>query len=57
MNENIEGCFKILDKHGDTKPELYKYMLRFIVSKKSILIKYLKMIYKYYFNRLTTTNY
>lgn len=39
MNENIEGCFKILDKHGDTKPELYKYMLRFIVSKKSIFDK------------------
>lgn len=38
-NENIEGCFEILEKHGDSKPDLYKHMLRFIVSKKSIFDK------------------
>ncbi|RCK55592.1 E3 ubiquitin-protein ligase PEP5 [Candida viswanathii] len=39
LNENIEGCFGILEKYGDAKPELYKYMLTFIVSKKTIFDK------------------
>ncbi|CAK9441404.1 uncharacterized protein LODBEIA_P52720 [Lodderomyces beijingensis] len=39
INEDIKGCFKILEKHGEAKPKLYKMMLEFIISKKSIFEK------------------
>ncbi|KAI3406642.2 vps11 [Candida oxycetoniae] len=39
INEDIQGCFKILEKFGETKPSLYKMMLEFVISKKSIFEK------------------
>lgn len=42
LNQDVEGCFEILEKYGDTKPQLYELMLKFIISSKTIFdqIKY-----------------
>ncbi|EGW35569.1 uncharacterized protein SPAPADRAFT_69768 [Spathaspora passalidarum NRRL Y-27907] len=34
--EDVPGCMELLNKYGSSKPELYKLMLKFIVSRKSI---------------------
>lgn len=39
IDEDVEGCFKVLQKYGETKPQLYKMMLEFIVSKREIYEK------------------
>ncbi|CAK7905975.1 E3 ubiquitin-protein ligase Pep5p [[Candida] anglica] len=36
ISGNVEDCFKLALKYGDTKPELYKLLLKFIVSKVEI---------------------
>ncbi|CAH2350663.1 E3 ubiquitin-protein ligase Pep5p [[Candida] railenensis] len=33
---NIENCFNLVRKYGDAKPELYKLLLKFIISKEEI---------------------
>lgn len=39
IDEDVEGCFKVLQKYGQSKPQLYKMMLEFIVSKREIYEK------------------
>lgn len=36
---DVEGCFEIVRKYGESKPELYKQTLKFVVSKKEIFDK------------------
>lgn len=36
---DIDGCFEIMHKYGEGKPELYKQMLKFIVSKEEVFNK------------------
>ncbi|KAI5965811.1 vps11 [Candida pseudojiufengensis] len=38
-NEDIEGCFKVLEKYGSKKPILYKLMLETIISSEKIYKK------------------
>ena len=38
-DEDVEGCFKVLQKYGQVKPQLYKMMLEFIVSRREIYEK------------------
>ena len=39
MKEDVAGCFRILQKHGERKPQLYKTMLEFVISKQSVFEK------------------
>ena len=39
IDEDVEGCFKVLQKYGQVKPQLYKMMLEFIVSRREIYEK------------------
>ncbi|KAI5970309.1 VPS11 [Candida margitis] len=39
IEEDVEGCFNVLQKYGQTKPQFYKMMLEFIVSKREIYEK------------------
>ncbi|KAI5958666.1 vps11 [Candida theae] len=39
IDEDVEGCFKVLQKYGQAKPQLYKMMLEFIVSKREVYEK------------------
>ncbi|KAG7665100.1 vps11 [[Candida] subhashii] len=50
--EDVDGCFEILKKFGDTKPELYKSMLRFLISKKSIFEKVNIKDFQYILDRI-----
>lgn len=36
LNGDVAGCFDIVEKHGSNVPELYKALLRFVISKKQI---------------------
>lgn len=36
LNQDVKGCFDVTSKYGDSKPELFKLLLKFIVSKEHI---------------------
>ncbi|RLV92230.1 E3 ubiquitin-protein ligase PEP5 [Spathaspora sp. JA1] len=50
--EDVEGCFELLNKYGSSKPELYKLMLKFIVSKKSIFERVNQQDFQFILDRI-----
>lgn len=52
ISEDVDGCFEILKKFGDVKPELYKLMLKFIISKRSIFERVNENDFQYILDRI-----
>lgn len=52
LNGDINRCFEIVKAHGDDKPELYKLLLRFVISKEEIFAKGDDKQFKFIINKL-----
>lgn len=49
---DIDECLKIVNQYGDSKPELYKFLLRFIVSKQQYFDKVSDKDFKFILNKI-----
>lgn len=52
LNGDVDKCFEIVKNHGDQKPELYKLLLRFIVSKEEVFNKVGDKQFRFIINKL-----
>ncbi|KAK6455061.1 uncharacterized protein RJT20DRAFT_142106 [Scheffersomyces xylosifermentans] len=54
VSGDITGCFEVLKRYGQNKPELYKLLLKFVVSKKEIYEKVSSNDFKYILSEISS---
>lgn len=52
ISGNVKACFELVKKYGDKKPELYKLMLKFIISKQNIFDQVSESDFKFVLNKI-----
>lgn len=52
ISGNIKACFDLVRKFGDKKPQLYKLMLKFIISKQDIFEQVKDSDFKFVLNKI-----
>ncbi|ABN65519.2 predicted protein [Scheffersomyces stipitis CBS 6054] len=54
LSGDISGCFDLLRKYGEKKPEMYKLMLKFVVSKKEIFERINPLEFRFLFDTISS---